>query len=79
MCPNVHDIAARQLRLLMPQEAATILRISHRTLEKWRANDEGPPWVTVGRNRIRYDPADLAVWIKTGKRLGDLVPANDAA
>jgi hypothetical protein len=79
MSPNVHDIAARQLRLLTPNEAATLLRISPKTLEKWRADDEGPPWVTVGKRHIRYDPADLAIWLKTGRRLGDLVTADSAA
>ena len=79
MSPNTHDIAARQLRLLTPNEAATLLQISPKTLEKWRASDEGPPWVTVGKRHIRYDPADLSVWIKTGRRLGDLIPTNDVA
>ena len=79
MVANTHDVAPRQLRLLTPNEAATVLRISHKTLEKWRAADEGPPWFVVGRRQIRYDTADLAVWIKTGRRLGDLIPTDGAA
>ena len=79
MSPNVHEVAAHQLRLLTPLEAATILKISHKTLEKWRADKEGPPWVAVGRRHIRYDPADLSIWIKTGRRPGAPMPANDAA
>lgn len=79
MVPDTHEIVAPQSRLLTPNEAATLLRISPKTLEKWRSDDEGPPWVTVGRRHIRYDPADIVTWLKTGRRLGDLVPAGDAA
>ena len=79
MSSNTQDVAARQLRLLTPIEAATALRLHHTTLEKWRAAGEGPPFLVIGRRNIRYDQADLAIWIKTSRRLGDPMPANDAA
>ena len=46
-------------RLLTPIQAAHQLGISHRTLERWRADDFGPPSIALGRRAVRYTPDDL--------------------
>ena len=79
MAPNVHHAAARRLRLLTPLEVATLLKISHKTLERWRADADGPPYHIIGRRNIRYDPADLEAWIKSGRRLDSAVSAEGAS
>jgi excisionase family DNA binding protein len=50
--------------LLTQQEAAERLRLSERTLERWRVSGDGPPFVKAGR-RVLYHPDDLAAWIAT--------------
>ena len=48
--------------LLMQHEAAALLRLSERTLERWRVTGDGPPFAKLGR-RVGYRPADLETWI----------------
>jgi excisionase family DNA binding protein len=51
--------------LLKPAEAAKLLQIGERTL--WRLTDAGEiPCIRIGRS-VRYDPADLRVWIAAKK------------
>ena len=54
--------------LLTPNEAASRLGISHRTLERWRAERRGPPFIIVGPRAVRYDPGDLATWLRANRR-----------
>lgn len=52
--------------LLTTQEAADILRLSPRTLERFRVQGIGPKYVKLGpgkRARVAYRRADLASWI----------------
>ena len=57
--------------LIKSREAAKILAISERTL--WDATkNKGLPCVKIGRS-VRYDPADLASWVK---RLKDATQKN---
>lgn len=55
--------------LVTTAEAATILTISPRTLENWRARQEGPPYKKLGTN-VRYDTADLEKWLEESARTG---------
>jgi excisionase family DNA binding protein len=48
--------------LLTQREAATLLRLSERTLERSRVTGLGPPFCKLGR-RIRYRQSDLDQWI----------------
>jgi len=41
------------MTLLTQREAATLLRLSERTLERWRVAGDGPKQVRLGRS-IRY-------------------------
>jgi excisionase family DNA binding protein len=50
------------LRLLTQREAATLLRLSERTLERLRVAGGGPVYVKAGR-LVRYREADLEEWI----------------
>jgi predicted DNA-binding transcriptional regulator AlpA len=50
--------------LVTEPEAARILAISVRTLQAWRVQDAGPPYVRVGR-LIRYVRSSLIAWVKS--------------
>jgi excisionase family DNA binding protein len=49
--------------LLTQAETANYLRLSERTLERWRVNgSSGPAFVKLGR-RVLYRKSDLDEWI----------------
>ncbi|WP_374470243.1 helix-turn-helix transcriptional regulator [Phenylobacterium sp.] len=50
------------LQLLTPEEAASILAVTKRTLEYWRMTGEGPRFLKLSRATIRYTAADLAAF-----------------
>ena len=50
------------LRLLTQSDAAKLLRLSERTLERLRVTGGGPKFVKAGRS-VRYREADLEAWI----------------
>jgi excisionase family DNA binding protein len=52
------------LRLLTQREAAGVLRLSQRTLERLRVAGGGPVYVKAGR-LVRYREADLEAWINS--------------
>ena len=54
-------------RLLDQHEAAQILKISVRTLERRRATGTGPRFIRVGR-LVRYRAGDLEEWIANSVR-----------
>jgi predicted DNA-binding transcriptional regulator AlpA len=60
--------------LLGEMRASQLLGLSSRTLQSWRARNEGPPFVRAGR-AIRYRRRDLIAWIEantvTALRSGD--------
>jgi excisionase family DNA binding protein len=51
-----------QSPLLRQSEAADHLRLSQRTLERWRVSGTGPAFVKLGR-RVLYRKLDLEEWI----------------
>jgi excisionase family DNA binding protein len=51
-----------QTQLLDQREAARLLRLSERTLERLRLSGSGPLYVKAGRC-VRYREADLEEWI----------------
>lgn len=55
-------------RFLRTPEAARILGLSGRTLEKHRCNGTGPYYSKLG-GRVVYAVADLLKWVKRGERL----------
>jgi len=56
------DVSRRRSELLTQREAAEFLRISPRSLERWRAEGRQPNFVCVGRRRL-YRLADLENFI----------------
>jgi predicted DNA-binding transcriptional regulator AlpA len=55
--------------LLRQREAATVLRLSERTLERLRVQGVGPKFVRCGRRSIRYREADLNEWSQTYRQI----------
>jgi excisionase family DNA binding protein len=48
--------------LLTVEEAATRLKISKHTLNRWRVTGEGPPFVKYGPRLVRYLDRMLDDW-----------------
>ena len=48
-------------RLLTEIQAADLLRMSSRTLQAWRGQGVGPPFIRAGR-AIRYRRSDVMSW-----------------
>ena len=55
------------LLFLRQAEAADLLRLSGRTLERWRLEGVGPPYRRFGR-RVLYDKHDLLIWAEAQTR-----------
>lgn len=58
---------AMTIRLLRTDEAAELLGLSPRTLEKHRTYGTGPVYRKLG-GRVVYDAADLQIWADKGRR-----------
>jgi hypothetical protein len=48
--------------LLSQRDTARRLNVSVRTLERWRVNGGGPPFVKYGR-KVGYRDPDLEAWL----------------
>ena len=48
--------------LVNERQAAKLLSVSPRALQKWRSNGRGPVFVRISKRCIRYRPEDLARW-----------------
>jgi hypothetical protein len=48
-------------------QAAVILRLSERTLEKWRVYGGGPVYRKFGR-KVLYADSDLLAWIESARK-----------
>lgn len=60
--------------LLTGREAAALLRLSERTMERHRSAGTGPRYVALGR-AIRYRRPDLLDWIEHAVRQSTSEPA----
>lgn len=52
--------------LLTTDEAAKLIRVSPRTMERWRGEKNGPPYIKLGRGkraRVFYELNALRVWM----------------
>lgn len=47
---------------LKPNELARLLSVSLKTLERWRKDGSGPPFIKTGTKRIRYPIIGLEAW-----------------
>ena len=59
---------------LTDSETAAELRLTTRTLARWRAERRGPAWLRVGR-RVMYRRASIERWLLNREQ----VPVRDAA
>ena len=59
--------------LLTQRRLAGRLGVTRRTLERWRTEGIGPPFVKIGRG-VRYDENDLSAWLVTRRRLSTSEP-----
>lgn len=62
------DVTARNpaLVFLTSNEAADLLRLSRRTLERWRLEGNGPRYIKLGvgkRSRVVYREAEIEAWV----------------
>ncbi|WP_341998804.1 helix-turn-helix domain-containing protein [Microbacterium sp. LWH7-1.2] len=44
-------------------EIAEIIKVPERTLEDWRLNHLGPPYMKLGRH-VRYDLLEVVAWAR---------------
>ena len=44
-------------------EIADIIKVPERTLEDWRLNHVGPPYMNLGRH-VRYDLSEVFAWAR---------------
>ena len=49
-------------RYLTPEDVSEVLAVPVQTLYQWRRKRTGPPAFRVGRH-LRYDPAQLHIWV----------------
>jgi excisionase family DNA binding protein len=50
-------------RYLTTEEAAEYLGLSKRTLQDWRCDLTGPPFIKFGPRHVKYDVQDLDAWV----------------
>ena len=54
--------------LLSDGEAARVLRLSPRTLQRWRQEGSGPPFLRMSPGMVRYLRSDLSQFLKDSRR-----------
>ncbi len=52
------------LQLLKPSHVAAMLGVSERTLERWRMTGDGPAYLSLTRNTVRYRSDELARFLR---------------
>jgi predicted DNA-binding transcriptional regulator AlpA len=48
---------------LRTRDAAQVLGLAERTLERMRQRGDGPPFTRLSRRLVVYDAADLLAWL----------------
>ena len=51
-------------RFLSESQTAKYLNLSKKSLQNWRFNRQGPPYVKLNMKTIRYQREDLDQWMK---------------
>ena len=51
-------------RILREREAAKLLGVSHRTMQRWRLTGDGPPFVRIGPRAVGYPLGSLLDWMR---------------
>lgn len=55
----------RRVILLKTEQAATFLGLQPCTLNDWRWQRKGPPFMRLSRGCVRYDQAALESWVQS--------------
>ena len=66
----------RSASLLCTEEAAHYVRLSHRTLERYRVTGEGPEFFKLGR-LVFYETPKLDEWLERKRRRSTSDPGRD--
>jgi hypothetical protein len=64
--------APTEINLLTPDEAASLLRLKPRVLERWRALGAGPAFIKFTSKTIRYRATDIEAFIASGGHAGGI-------
>jgi len=64
------DSKAAITELVDRQQAARLLGVSPRTLDRWHLLRIGPPRVVLGRHKIRYRLSSLDAWVRSREFVG---------
>jgi predicted DNA-binding transcriptional regulator AlpA len=70
MLPSAEPLRIALAELVDRQEAATLLGVSPRTLDRWHLLRIGPPRITLGGHKVRYRLSSLDAWLKGQEFLG---------
>ncbi len=65
--------------LLTTEEVAERLRVSRRTLEKWRTVGGGPPFIKLNRRAVRYQEEAVEAWKRSRARMSTSDPGRAAS
>ncbi len=68
----------QQQQFLTERETAKLLRVSARTLQRWRLTGDGPPFCAFGGRRL-YSREDVMSWAATQRRRSTSDPGTEAA
>ena len=63
-------------RFLTTAQASSHLSISRRTLERWRVDGGGPPYIKLGQ-LVRYSVEDLNSWTSDARRISTSDPGPE--
>jgi len=50
--------------VLSEDQAAELLGLSVRTLQRFRVDGRGPRYLKLGRKRVAYSETDIAAWLE---------------
>ena len=68
----------QQQQFLTERETAELLRVSARTLQRWRLTGDGPPFYAFGGRRL-YAGEEVMSWSKTRRRRSTSDPGTEVA
>ena len=68
----------QQQQFLTERETAKLLRVSARTLQRWRLTGDGPPFCAFGGRRL-YGRGDVMSWAEAQRRQSTSDPGTEAA
>jgi predicted DNA-binding transcriptional regulator AlpA len=57
-------------------EVEALTGIKRKTLERWRLDGSGPPWVRAGKRLIRYPAISLHEWMASRPGGGERIAAE---